>query len=184
MRILLILSLLLLFVAGKAQETKDDNWHLFPPKGKVTPIETIKIPQTAFEASRSLIDVTPNNGVTTIKSLERNINPGTIKVNKNEELNRLVDKMGKAHNGPTVKIQGYRLQLIVSSKKATVDSEMTKLINYNSSLKPYTTWLQPNYRLRVGDYRTKLEAQKLQNDLKDLFPSAIVVGDLIELPRL
>ena len=48
----------------------------------------------------------------------------------------------------------------------------------------YLSYLAPNFRVRVGDLRDKLPAEKLRADLKDEFPGLYVVPDDIELPRI
>ena len=41
---------------------------------------------------------------------------------------------------------------------------------------------QPYYRLRVGDFRTRLEAENLYQQLKNDFKDSFVTADRIELP--
>lgn len=126
--------------------------------------------------------------------IELNLNPikkivigekeGKIVINKDDRIDELTEELGKPADGISVKIQGYRLQVVASSKKSLVDIERAKAVNYNNKVRTYVDYRQPNYRLRLGDFKTKLEAQKLQFELKDLFPSAIVVNDLINLPEI
>jgi len=42
----------------------------------------------------------------------------------------------------------------------------------------------PNYRVRVGNFRTELEAEALKQELIGIFPTALVVADKIQLPEL
>jgi len=75
---------------------------------------------------------------------------------------------------------GYRIQLVFGSK-ATVQSARGKYSSrYN--LRVYETYLAPNFRLRVGDFMTRLQAEKALSELKRGFPSAYIVKDKIEVP--
>ena len=50
--------------------------------------------------------------------------------------------------------------------------------------KAYIYYSAPNYRVRVGNFRTELEAEALKFELIAIYPTAIVVGDKIQLPDL
>ncbi|KAI9550008.1 putative thermostable carboxypeptidase 2-like [Daphnia sinensis] len=45
----------------------------------------------------------------------------------------------------------------------------------------YISYVQPNYRLRVGDFRTKLEAEKFMNELKKNDNSSMMLKDKVTL---
>ena len=46
----------------------------------------------------------------------------------------------------------------------------------------YLVFGQPYYRLRVGDYRTRLEAEKAFLTLNKDYKKAFITGDRIQLP--
>ena len=48
----------------------------------------------------------------------------------------------------------------------------------------YLVFGQPYYRLRVGDYRTRLEAENMYQRLKKKYKNAFVTADRIELPYI
>ena len=59
------------------------------------------------------------------------------------------------------------------------------LITILPLLIPYMPfWLAPNFKLRVGDYRTRLEAEKMLHELRTAYPGCFVVPDEVEMPRL
>ena len=45
----------------------------------------------------------------------------------------------------------------------------------------YLSWLAPNWRLRIGDCRTRLEAERLLRDLRSAYPGCYIVPDQIEM---
>ena len=48
----------------------------------------------------------------------------------------------------------------------------------------YLSYLAPNFRVRVGDLRDRIEAEGLRENLRGDFPGLYVVPDQIELPKL
>ena len=50
----------------------------------------------------------------------------------------------------------------------------------NPEIPAYLSWLAPNFRLRVGDLRTRLEAEKLLHEMRLTYPGSYIVPDEIE----
>ena len=59
-----------------------------------------------------------------------------------------------------------------------------KFLSQFPDVAAYEKYDQPNFNIRVGDFRTKLEAYRLLKELQQEFPSAFIVQDEIELPEL
>ncbi|MCY5908922.1 SPOR domain-containing protein, partial [Salmonella enterica subsp. enterica serovar 1,4,[5],12:i:-] len=53
--------------------------------------------------------------------------------------------------------------------------------SYNSDLNVYNQFRQPRFRVKVGDFTSRVEANYILNDLKQIFPNAMVVPDQINL---
>lgn len=157
---------LLLYSLTFSQQTNND-WKLYPAKNALANDST-----SNGEHKDTIYEVTPSK------------TPGTVKVSKDARIDNLSKELGTATDGTTVKIRGYRLQIIASSKKVRIDEERAKFIANKTDISTYIDYVQPNYKLRVGDFKTKLEAQKLQHELKATFPSALVVNDFIELSKI
>jgi hypothetical protein len=49
--------------------------------------------------------------------------------------------------------------------------------------KDYLTYQQPNFRLKIGDYFSRIEAQQVLNRISDLIPNAHIVQDQINIPK-
>jgi hypothetical protein len=52
------------------------------------------------------------------------------------------------------------------------------------SVEAYEKYDQPNFNIRVGNFRTKLEAYKFLKQVQPEFPTAFIVQDEIEFPEL
>lgn len=119
----------------------------------------------------------------TVFGIKQSFKHGTIKVQKDSRIDKVSESMrGGASNHPV--INGYRVQIISSSTKSVVDGERAKFMSSNKGTKSYIDYKAPNFRLRVGNYRNKLEAQKFQQEIKETFPNTLVISDSIDFPRL
>ncbi len=79
--------------------------------------------------------------------------------------------------------KGYRVQIFLGDR-ATAESTKRAFLQKNPDIPAYLSWLAPNFRLRVGDLRTRLEAEHLLRDMKVLYPGSYIVPDEIEMPRI
>ena len=84
-------------------------------------------------------------------------------------------------------IEGYRIQLSMKAGNTALD-EINNIKNKfeqdNPSINTYVTFREPYYRLRVGDFRTRLEAVEYMERIKRNYPQAWVIKDKISFPEL
>ena len=81
-------------------------------------------------------------------------------------------------------IDGYRIQIFFSESRSVAQSQRAGFINTHENHKAYIDYLAPNYRIRVGNFRTQLQAEKFKQELVSIYPTSIVLKDKIELPVL
>ncbi|WP_316793080.1 SPOR domain-containing protein [Pedobacter frigoris] len=79
---------------------------------------------------------------------------------------------------------GYRVQIFYGSDRRQVYNEQSKFSALYPTLNTYITYKEPNYYLRVGDFRTRLEAQRLINELRPNFPTLFIFREKINAPNL
>ncbi len=80
-------------------------------------------------------------------------------------------------------LKGYRVQIFLGDRNKAEDTRRSFLVKH-PDIPAYLSYLAPNFRVRAGDLRTRLEAEHLRDQLKEVFPGCYVVPDDIELPRL
>jgi len=104
--------------------------------------------------------------------------PGEIRYIQDERIAILDDYL---KSNPK-KHDGYRIQLVFGSRGSVsgAKAKYNGLHNYPA----YETYLPPNFRLRVGDFMTRFEAEKALRDIKGEFSGAYIVRDKIEVPVL
>ncbi len=79
-------------------------------------------------------------------------------------------------------IPGYRIQVANSNDRNQVFSIKTKIYQQYPELKPYLIYQPPNYKLKVGNFKTPEEAEPYLHKLTVFFPSGVyLVHDIIEV---
>jgi hypothetical protein len=79
------------------------------------------------------------------------------------------------------KSKGYRVQIYFGSDKAKAKEMKAKFLNlYGREMRAYEPYEQPNFKIRVGDFRTRMEAYRFWKKIKADFPTAFIVESDIE----
>ncbi|HXD78737.1 MAG TPA: SPOR domain-containing protein [Puia sp.] len=79
-------------------------------------------------------------------------------------------------------VQGFRVQVMNSPDRTKVFEAKAKIYEQFPDYKPYLLYQSPNYKLRVGNFKTQDEAEDAMRQLSKLFPSGLyVIPDIIEL---
>ncbi len=107
------------------------------------------------------------------------LNTGGEKLQKLEEFVRAGEESVEG-----VKMDGFRVLIFFDQNKSESESQKARFLSLYPEHKAYVDYLAPNYRVRVGNFRTKLEAEALKAEIIDIFPTAIVISDKIQLPNL
>jgi hypothetical protein len=87
-------------------------------------------------------------------------------------------------NGPIVSQMGYRVQIFYGSDRKETFSEQSRFKSVYPKINTYITYKEPNYYLRVGDFRTRLEAQRMMNELRGTFATLFIFRQKINAPSL
>jgi len=81
--------------------------------------------------------------------------------------------------------KGYRVQLYFGSDKTKANEVKSKFLTlYGRETRAYDPYDQPNFKVRVGDFRTRLEAYKFLKEIREHFPGAFIVESEIEWPEI
>lgn len=106
---------------------------------------------------------------------------GKIEKIQDYRIEKLVEKH-IAINEYRKKINGYRVQIHFGSQRDPAKEIKTKFLQLYPDMPAYELYQQPNFKIRIGDFRTKVEAYKFLKDLQKDFPNAFIVQDEINLP--
>lgn len=76
-------------------------------------------------------------------------------------------------------IAGYKIQLYTGTSRSELDAAKVFVYQTYPELDTYVAYNHPTYRLRIGDFGTRLDVEKYLNKLKDDYPSATIVSDRV-----
>ena len=94
----------------------------------------------------------------------------------------LIEK-NKSFNTKKKGIEGYRVQIHFGANRDAAKEIKTKFLSLYSEVEAYEIYQQPNFKIRVGDCRSRFDAEKLQKEIEIDFPNSFVVQDIIN-PKL
>ena len=116
----------------------------------------------------------------TLFSQEININ--TI-IKYDDDLEDLIRKHQAIENKNG--INGWRIQIAFASKKSKITQEKIRFINkFPDITSIYLTYNAPYYKLRIGNFRSKLEAQKVKYEIDNHYPGAYLVPEKLPITEL
>lgn len=78
--------------------------------------------------------------------------------------------------------EGFRIQIISTMDQNVIKKTRMEFSELNTNLKIYQVYDRPYYKLRVGDFLTKFEAEQMVYVLLKKFPAAFVVPDKVKVP--
>ncbi len=110
----------------------------------------------------------------------------TVVIRSDERLDSLVMRhirVNEQRNG----FDGYRVQLYSGSgteARQVANDLRAEFLTQFPEVPAYLIYVSPNFKVRVGDLRTELEAIRLQRELSYLFPGGFVVRDVVRFPAL
>lgn len=154
---ILFLSVVTLSVNG--QEQKKD-WRLYDsPASRKDTVVKIDTPVTAVAKPQT--------------------EQGNITYFQDEKIS-LLDSLRKEN---PINLNGYRVQIYFGNRNDAREMR-TKFILEHPDQGAYISYLAPNFRLRVGDFRSRLECEAFKKEIAREFPGSYLVKDKIELPNL
>ncbi len=103
---------------------------------------------------------------------------------KRIELNKVKPTTTNPGSSAVFPSMGYRVQIYYGSDRREVFAEQNRFKASYPKLNTYITYKEPNYYLRVGDYRTRLEAQNFLTELRPNYPTLFIFREKINAPIL
>lgn len=77
---------------------------------------------------------------------------------------------------------GFRIQVLSTMDRNKANAAKGKLMQLFPQYKTYLSYQSPYFRVRIGDFRNREDAQGLQQQLNDYFPNGVfTVRDYIHI---
>ena len=104
---------------------------------------------------------------------------GEINVLKDARIDHLVQQEMNMNEIP-----GFRLQICFDSDKKIVDEARDQFLKLYPKVDTYIEFEAPHFNLKVGDFRTRSEAERIKRQIFGEFVICIIHEDMIQLPRI
>ena len=123
-------------------------------------------------------------GVFAVQASEKDsLKVGKITYHYPEKLDTLLSNFIKQNKENQV-YSGYRIQLMASPNRQAVLTFKSDFYKEFPNKRPVLIYQQPNFKLREGNYRSKLEAYKEMMKIHEKYPDAFIIQDEIPLEDL
>ena len=131
----------------------------------------------------SLAILLMSNLVSAQKSITTYNEDSTISVTKDPRYDQLVAKQ-KRQNLMTQSMAGYRIQIYFGGVRQKASEVKLEFNSKFPGVPAYLTYQQPNFKVRIGNYRSRFEAQKFLKEIDGMFPSGFIVPEDVKLPTV
>ena len=103
-----------------------------------------------------------------------------VKYHQDFKINELMDSY-KNYSKKNDLTDGYRLQISFSNDRQEVYNNKARLYKDFPDEKAYVEYEQPYYKLRIGDFASRLDAYERLTEVIKRYPGAFVVKDKVRL---
>ena len=111
--------------------------------------------------------------------------PGSVTVHQGASVRQAFD--GQVINNAEKQFNGYRIRIYFNSVQSAREESAAALNRFRAlypEIPSYLSYASPNFRVMVGDFRTRVDAEKALVFIKEDFPSATIVRDKFKYPNL
>jgi hypothetical protein len=117
---------------------------------------------------------------------------GTVEVIKDARIDTLAARRGTlkitgglpSASSASVSNYGYRVQIYNGSSRKEAYSVQTRFLDEHVGMRTYITYSAPNYKIHAGDFRSRLEAEKLMQELRGSYTSLFIIRGKINPPKI
>jgi len=114
---------------------------------------------------------------------------GKLEVIKDPRIDTLAARrLSGARGGGSASVSfssyGYRVQIFTGSRRADAFNAQARFQQLYPNIRTYVTYVEPNFKVRVGDFRTRMEAAKMAAQLRSVFPVVFIMSEKINPPKL
>jgi hypothetical protein len=114
------------------------------------------------------------------------VQAGGVVIHQDARVDSLL-KIRKQLNAEYSQLEGFRVQIFMESGNSAVQQAESIIRSFREEfpdVPAYLSFGQPYYRIRVGDFRNRIEAEGFLRTLIGRYNQAFVVKERINLPTL
>jgi len=117
--------------------------------------------------------------------MSQNNNIGNVEIIQDARIDDLVNTHIAINK--KFKQNGYRIQIFFDSgnnSKSAAYKAKSDFLTLYPDIESYVVFESPYYKVRVGNFRTRLDAQRFLNVISSHYTNAFIVKDVIDYPQL
>ena len=113
-------------------------------------------------------------------------NSGSLNLNQDSKIDALIQKQKELYSIDSSS-NGYRIHIFMEIGNEALKQAEAMKRNFEVAfpdIPVYLTYAEPYFRLRAGDFRNRVEAEKCLRRIKPQFREAFVTSDIIYQPKI
>ena len=99
-----------------------------------------------------------------------------------KELNQALQTINQQNKAVRF-MPGFRIQIYVGNIRAEADAAKAFVYRNFPEMSPYVTFSQPTYRVKIGDFMNKADAEHILSSVKAQYPTSVIIADKIEIEK-
>ena len=100
----------------------------------------------------------------------------------NEKVDMLLDTIASANKNIKY-AQGYRILAYTGNNRKMAFDLRKAIIGQLPEERDYLTYVQPTFKLKIGDYYSRMEANQALQQIRNIVPNASIVSDQVNVNR-
>jgi hypothetical protein len=113
------------------------------------------------------------------------LSPGETRVFQDKRIEEMVRR--HTENNKKIKgVPGYRIRVFSASDqgaRSRANSVRGEFLNAFPGIEPYIIYDAPDWKIYVGDFRTRTEALRVYKRVASRYPDAFIINDNIRYPQ-
>lgn len=148
----------------------------------VRPVYKTPVPTTPVSRPVAPVTTLPATPTASNRNEPRRVSGPAEALHVNRRLDSVLDTIA-SQNRSIRYAPGYRVQVYVGNQRQEVES--VKLLIYQNfpELSAYLSYSQPTYKLKVGDFMRRLDAERYYSSIRQLLASAQLRPDKVDVRR-
>jgi hypothetical protein len=117
---------------------------------------------------------------------------GAVEVIKDPRIDTLANRRAnlKGDHSATViartnafgsRVDGFRVQIFSGGNRKDAYDTQARFKTTHTDIHTYIIYNEPNYKVRAGDFRTHLEAEKLMQELKGNYSNLFIIDEKVNI---
>jgi hypothetical protein len=116
-----------------------------------------------------------------VPAVAQQTDSGYVNVHADPRIAAIVSKPANANRAFIGKVRGFRVQIYNGNDRKKASQIKLDFMKMFPGIRSYLVYNNPQFRIRVGDFRSRKEALDLYNKLSARFNPSMVVPDVVNI---